>query len=102
MNIKIEKGEVLQFKEVILREPVVEDLIQAERMVSKSGGIEFALAVLSRIAKFDGQTLVPEDLRKLRVSDFLNLSKAIESFGLEELAKELLDSAGKEASATAK
>ena len=92
MKIKKQEISTLTFNEVEIREPMVEDLIWAERAVGNASGIEFALAVLSRIATFDGKQLYPEDLKKLKAKDFLALSKAIETFGLEELAKELLSS----------
>jgi len=102
MKIKKKETEYLTFKEIELREPLVEDLIYAERIAGTNEGIKFALAVLSRIATFDGKKLVPEELQKLRVKDFFQLSKSIEAFGLEELAKELLSSQEKQDSGSAK
>jgi len=102
MKIKKKETEYLTFKEIELREPLVEDLIYAERIAGTNEGIKFALAVLSRIATFDGKQLVPEELQKLRVKDFFQLSKSIEAFGLEELAKELLSSQEKQDSGSAK
>ncbi len=96
MKIKKKETPFLTFNEIELREPLVEDLIHAERVAGSAEGMKFALAVLSRIATFDGKQLVPEDLQKLRVKDFFELSKSIEAFGLEELAKELLSSQEKQ------
>lgn len=96
MRVKKIETNALTFNEVEIREPLVEDLIVAERIAGGSEGIKFALAVLSQIATFDGKKLVPEDLQRLRVKDFLSLAKAIEDFGLEELAKELLHSQEKQ------
>lgn len=98
MKVKKKKVETLSFEEVEIREPVVEDLINAERIAGTDQGIKYALAVLSQIATFDGKVLPPEDLRRLRVRDFFELAKAIEVFGLEELAKELLSSQEKQGS----
>lgn len=98
MNIKKKKADAPSYTNIEVREPLVEDLIAAERIAGTDTGIKFAIAVLSRVATFDGKQLVPEDIEKLRVKDFFALAKAIESFGLEELAKELLHSQGKEAS----
>ncbi len=95
---KVESN-VLTFSEVEIREPLVEDLIQAERIAGSAEGLSFALAVLSQIATFDGKKLPPEDLRRLRVRDFLAFARAMESFGLEELARELLSSQEKQGSA---
>jgi hypothetical protein len=98
-NIKKKKAESASFNEVEIREPLIEDLIAAERVAGTDQGIKYALAVLSQIATFDGKSLVPEDLKRLSVKDFFGLVKAVGGFGLEELAKELLPSQGKEDSA---
>lgn len=99
MKIKKKKSEFLSFEGVEIREPLVEDLIVAERIAGTDQGIKYALAVLSQIATFDGKALLPEDLKRLKAKDFFELAKAIEGFGMEELAKELLSSQGKEDSA---
>lgn len=96
MQIKKTHVESFSFKEVEIREPLVEDLIQAERIAGTGEGIKYALAILSQIATFDGKILPPEDLKKLKVKDFFGLAKEIENFGLEELAKELLSSQEKD------
>lgn len=98
MKIKKKKVEYLSYNEVEIREPLVEDLIQAERIAGTDQGMKYALAVLSQVATFDGKKLLPEDLQKLRVRDFFGLAKAVEGFGLEELAKELFSSQEKEGS----
>lgn len=93
--MKIKKKELagyISYNEVEIREPLVEDLIAAEMLAGTDQGIKFAMAVLSQIATFDGKRLVLEDLQRLRVRDFFGLARAIEGFGLEELAKELLSS----------
>jgi hypothetical protein len=99
MKIKKKQAESFSYNEVEVREPLVEDLIAAERIAGTDQGMKYALAVLSQIATFDGKSLLPEDLRKLRVRDFFGLARAIEGFGLEELAKELLSSQEKGGSA---
>lgn len=96
MKVKKKETEFLQFELVEIREPLVEDLIYAERVAGTTDGVKFALAVLARIATFDGKQLVPEELTKLRTRDFFALVKHIEAFGLEELAKELLSSQEKQ------
>lgn len=93
--MKIKKKELagyISYNEVEIREPLIEDLISAEMLAGTDQGIKFAMAVLSQIATFDGKRLVLEDLQRLRVRAFFGLARAIEGFGLEELAKELLSS----------
>lgn len=102
MKINKKDTQYLQFKEVEIRDALVEDLIKAERIAGATEGLKFALAVLSQIATFDGKQLVAEDLQKLRVKDFLELSKKLEAFGMEELAKELSSSQNMEESVSAR
>ena len=99
MKITKKKGDAaITFNEVEIREPLVEDLIAAEAVAGADQGVRYALALISQIAVFDGKKIPPEDIKKLRVRDFFGLAKAVEAFGLEELAKELLSSQGKAAS----
>lgn len=72
----------LQIKEVSMREPLVEDLIMAERIAGKVDGVEFTAALLSQIATFDGQPLPPEELRRLSSKDFLTLSGELDRLGV--------------------
>lgn len=92
MKVRKKESSYLKFEEVEIRDALVEDLIKAERIAGTAEGIRFALAVLSQIATFDGRQLVPEEIQRLRVKDFLELSKKLEDFGMEELAKELSSS----------
>lgn len=100
MHIKKVDSAAPTFTTVEVREPLVDDLIQAERMTGKEQGIEFAVALVSRIATFDGKRLPPEDLRQLAVRDFLLLGSALDVAGLEALGKELVSSRGKAAGPT--
>lgn len=80
----------LSFKEVEMREPLVEDLTAAERITGKVSGFDFSVAVLAQICTFDGKQLVAEDLRRLKLADFLALSKETEAMpGMESVAREL-------------
>lgn len=89
MEIVKKQTEGLSFTKVEIREPTVDDLIKAERLAEGQAGVAFAVALLSVIAEFDGEKLPPEDIRKLKLSDFLYLVKEVESGGLKELAKQL-------------
>lgn len=90
-------SEIFTFNQVELREPLVGDLIIAEKM-AEDRGAEFVLYLLSRIATFDGREVSPEELKKMRLKDFFLLAKSLEEIGLQELAKELLSSQEKEVS----
>jgi hypothetical protein len=68
----------LKFDEVAIREPLVGDLILAERISGKTEGYEYAAAVISQIATFDGQSLPPEEIRRIGKTDFLSLLAELE------------------------
>ncbi len=67
----------LQVTEVEIRESLVEDLINAERISGKTQGFEFLAAVLSQVGTFDGQALPPEELKRLPLKDFLGLASEL-------------------------
>lgn len=89
--MKIIKKDTIQkeYQEIEIREPLVKDLIQAERIAGSANGIQYAVALVSQIATFDGQLLPPEELESLTANVFLDLSKNLTEFGLGDLAKEL-------------
>ncbi len=100
MEIKFKKAEAPAFKEVEVREPLVEDLIKAERLAGSAEGMGFALALVSLITTFDGQHLDIDDIKKLPMGFFLKLSQALNQIGLEELARQLSSSQERQASDT--
>lgn len=100
MNIKKVEGSIkpLEINEVDIRDALVEDLIQAERIAGKPQGFEFLLAVLSQVGTYDGQALPPEELRRLKGKDFLDLSEELGLMDAETLQTELSTLSGKESS----
>lgn len=101
MKVTKKSGNNVTFREVELREALVADMLAAERMSGRVEGYEFSLALLSQIGTFDGQTLPPDELRRLSVKDFLAIAEAA---GLGEVPADLPDgsstSAGKQGSAS--
>jgi len=100
MEVKFKKAQAPEFKEIEVREPLVEDLVKAEVLAGSAEGLNFAIALISLITTFDGKKLGPEEIKRLPMSFFLKLSQALSQIGLEELAKQLSSSQEKEASAT--
>jgi len=100
MEIKFKKADSPNFKVIEVREPLVEDLIKAERLAGGTEGLTFALTLISLITTFDGRTLDIDDIKKLPMSFFLKLSQAFSQIGLEELAKQLSSSQEKQTSHT--
>jgi len=79
MKINKVEGALKPFvpKSVDVRQPLVDDLVTAEVMSGKTQGYEFLASVVSRCCVFDGQAVPPEDVRNLRMSDFLSLTDAL-------------------------
>jgi hypothetical protein len=59
---------------VEVRDSLVEDLVNAEQITGKSNGFAFLAAVASAACIFDGQKVPPEEVRRMRTKDFLELS----------------------------
>ncbi len=80
---KVEKADVFSPEEVAVREALVEDLVNAERVTGKSSGFEFIAAVAASACMFDGAAQPVEVVMKMSADDFLSLSDAL---GLSESA----------------
>jgi len=74
---KIEQQGVFSPQDVEVREPLVEDLINAERISGKSSGFEFLAAVAASVCIFDGVAQPAEEVQKLAAKDFLSLSEGL-------------------------
>ena len=74
MKITRKTVDTLTFETVELKDPIVDDLLKAERIAGKAEGLEFTLVLLSQVGTFDGKALPPEELRRLSSKDFLDIS----------------------------
>lgn len=90
MEIKVTKSPKLEITAVEVREPLMEDVVQAERIAGKTEGAEFQLALLSQVGTFDGQKLPPEDLRRLSMKDFLSITNELLGSAMGDLLTALL------------
>lgn len=96
---KVESGKAsLKVEEVEIRQPLVDDLLKAERIAGKADGLAFMLALLSQVGMFDGKALPPEELERLSSKDFLEISKDLELSGTQTLPSELSTSPEKASS----
>lgn len=68
----------LKVEKVEIRQPLVDDLLKAERIAGKADGLAFMLALLSQVGMFDGKALPPEELERLSSKDFLEISKELD------------------------
>mgnify|MGYP000870775113 CR=1 FL=1 len=75
----------LKVKEVEIRQPLVDDLLKAERIAGKADGIAFMLALLSQVGTFDGKSLPPEELERLSSKDFLTATGELDLSGAATL-----------------
>lgn len=66
---------------VDVRQPLVKDLITAEVITGKSQGYLFLCCVISQCCTFDGQNVPPEDVERLGMIDFLELTGKLELNG---------------------
>ena len=85
------------YREIVVNEPTVEDMLKAERMSDGDRGFEFAVCLLSVIAEFDGQKLPPEEVKKLPASVFLEISRSFTELGLTGLGEQLSTSQNQQA-----
>lgn len=90
MKITKVKSKAVEFKEVELREPLVDDVIVAESMATMPNGsvnnTKQGAALIARICKFDGKELPVEDVAQLPLRDFLGL---VQESGLKDLQTSL-------------
>lgn len=96
MNIKKTGSPAKTFESVELRDAIVDDLIQAERVAGQAQGMLFVAAMLSQVGTFDGKKLPVEELRGMRAADFLSCLAELELELLMESASAASTSAGKD------
>lgn len=101
MKINKVEGAVAPFipKVVDTRDPLVGDLVDAEIISGKQQGYVFLCCVVSKCCTFDGQSVPPEEVQRLRMSDFLSLTDALGLNGRETSPSESSTSSGKESGA---
>jgi hypothetical protein len=91
VKITVEKATgKAKFEEVVVREPLMKDVILAERVTGKTEGVSFQLALLSQCGTFDGQKLPPEALEGLTMQDFLSISTELLGSDIQAILAELL------------
>jgi len=96
MRVTVKRRKV-DYKEIVINEPTVEDMVKAEKMSDGDRGFEFAVCLLSLIAEFDGQRLPPEEIKKLPASVFLEISRSFTELGLTGLGEQLSTSQSQQA-----
>lgn len=100
MKITIQKStDKLEIKNVTVREPLVEDFLEAQKFEDNT---QKSMALISQICTFDGKQLTMEELEKLPLSSFLELSTELAATGLLGSAERLSSLSGTDVSDTAK
>lgn len=96
MKITIVKStDKLEIKSVTVREPLVEDLLEAQKYDNNT---RMSMALISQICTFDGKQLTMEEVQKLPLSTFLELSTELAATGLLGSAEQLSSLSGTAAS----
>lgn len=92
MKITIQKStDKLEIKNVTVREPLVEDFLEAQKYEDQT---KMSMALISQICTFDNKQLTMEELEKLPLSSFLELSTELASTGLLGSAERLSSLSG--------
>ncbi|GHV02966.1 hypothetical protein FACS1894159_11910 [Bacteroidia bacterium] len=79
MEIKIVKSESERYKTIEVREPLVEDMVEARKFGDE---ISAASALIAQICTFDGKKITMEDVQKLPLTIFLDLQLELTRAGL--------------------
>lgn len=92
-----ESADKLKVKQVTLREPLVEDFLEAQKY---EGEVAMSAALISQICTFDGKQLTMEEVGKLPLPTFLELTAELNTRGLMGSAVPLSPSSEKVDSTT--
>lgn len=79
MEVKIKKAETPRYEKIEVREPLVADMLEAQK---HGDGIASTAALIAQICTFDGKQLAMEDVQRLPVADFLELQAELTAAGL--------------------
>lgn len=79
MKIKVVKQTTAPYKLIEVREPIVEDIIEAQKY---EGAVQSSAALIAQICTFDGKQITVEDAQKLPLSVFLDLQAELMSAGV--------------------
>lgn len=96
MKITVIKSETPEIKEVVIREPLVSNMVESQR-VSEGNRIMESAALIAQICTFDGKQLTTEDVLEIPVSVFMELQTELISKGLIGSAELLSSLLGKDA-----
>lgn len=100
MKITIEKNaDKLSVKNVTVREPLVEDFLEAQKYENNT---QMSMALVSQICTFDGKKFTLEEIEKLPLATFLELSTELAATGLLGSPEQLSSLSGTVASDSAK
>lgn len=98
MKITVVKStDKLEIKAVSVREPLVEDFLEAQKYENNT---RMSMALISQICTFDSKQLTMEEVEKLPLSTFLELSTELAATGLLGSAEQLSSLSEKVASAS--
>ncbi len=89
MKIEIKKAEKPKFDKIEIKEPTVQDYINAERIAGNERGFWFSVCLISQIVTFDGKKLPPEDIAEFPVDVFTRIIGKLQGAGFLQVQEEL-------------
>ena len=92
MQITKNKEVFPEYENIEVREPLVSDVIEAQRVAGTASGRAYEAALIAQVATFDGKTLVMEDVKKIPERFFFEIYDAVMNGELTKLVDLFLSS----------
>ena len=81
-----------EYDNIEVREPLVEDVIEAQRVAGTASGRAYEAALVAQVCTFDGKKLVMEDVKKIPERFFFDIYDAVMNGELKKLVDMFLSS----------
>lgn len=92
MQITKKKEVFPEYENIEVREPLVEDVIEAQRVSGTASGRGYEAALIAQVATFDGKKLLMEDVIKIPERFFFDILDAVMNGELKKLVDLYLSS----------
>ena len=92
MQITKKKEVFPEYENIEVREPLVSDVIEAQRVAGTASGRAYEAALVAQVCTFDGNKLVMEDIVKIPERFFFEIFDAVMNGDLTKLVDMFLSS----------
>lgn len=92
MKVTKKEETFTEYKEIEVREPLVADVIEAQKVSGQTSGRKYEAALVAQCAKFDGEKLVMEDIMRIPERFFFEIYDQVLGGDLKKLVDLLLSS----------